>query len=81
MEEPRDETDRNMNTGLTSRRENRQRREALTQSWGWAFQQSGFEGILVPSAANSEGVNLVVFPENLVPSSLFSPGGIVGVSP
>jgi len=58
---------------LDWRRENRRRREALTQSWGWAFQNAGFEAILVPSAANSKGVNLVVFPENLAPASLFSP--------
>jgi len=45
-------------------------REALTQAIGRATYEAGYEGLLVPSAAIPNGVNLVVFPENLVGKSI-----------
>lgn len=39
--------------------------EAVTQAWGWAFHESGIEGFITPSSADRDGVNLIVFPENL----------------
>ncbi|GAA5496328.1 hypothetical protein Rhal01_02511 [Rubritalea halochordaticola] len=51
------------------RRENYAGREAITQAWGWAFARAGVEGILCPSAAHREGMNLIVFPRNLLKSS------------
>lgn len=44
---------------------------AVTQSWGAAFAQAGFEAVAVPSAAAAEGVNILVFPENLLPGNSF----------
>ncbi len=44
--------------------------EALTQALGRAAHESGFEGLLVPSAAVAGGVNLVVFPLRLSKGSL-----------
>jgi len=48
------------------RRENRHKREALTQAWGWAIEAAGYDAALVPSTADSpKGRNLVVFPANI----------------
>ena len=43
--------------------------EALTQAMGRLGWEARWEGLLVPSAALAGGANLVVFPENLDPSS------------
>jgi len=43
--------------------------EALTQAMGRLAWEARWEGLLVPSAALAGGANLVVFPENLDPSS------------
>lgn len=42
---------------------------ALTHLLGRASFDAGFEGLLVRSAVDEEGQNLVVFPDNLLPSS------------
>jgi RES domain-containing protein len=42
-------------------------REALTQAVGRLAWEAGWEGLLVPSSADAGGVNLVVFPGNVVP--------------
>ena len=52
------------------RKENRRRVEALTQAWGGAFADAGYEAVLVPSAA-ARGHNLIVFPRNLQKHSVF----------
>lgn len=44
------------------RRENQEGREALTQAWGWAFQEAGFGAVLVPSSQDPTGTNLLTFP-------------------
>jgi RES domain-containing protein len=41
--------------------------EALTQAIGRLAWEAEWEGLLVPSAAHSRGVNLIVFPGNLAP--------------
>ena len=41
----------------------------LTQQLGRAVHRAGLEGLLVPSAADLGGQNLVVFVENLQPGS------------
>jgi hypothetical protein len=46
-------------------RENRRSREAVTQAWGAAFAVAGVEALIAPSAANNDGTNVIVFPENL----------------
>jgi RES domain-containing protein len=56
---------------LDWRAENQNGREAVTQAWGLAFSQEGFEAVIVPSAADSDGFNVLVFPENLTPGSCF----------
>lgn len=43
--------------------------QSLTQALGRAAFQVGFEAIIVPSAADSTGTNLVIFPDNLLRSS------------
>lgn len=43
--------------------------EPLTQTIGRAAAATGLEGLIVPSAADSKGHNLLVFPENLRPGS------------
>jgi RES domain-containing protein len=45
-------------------------RPAFTQLLGSAAESTGLEGILVPSAARAGGVNLVVFPHNLLRGSV-----------
>jgi len=57
--------------GLDWRSENRRGREAVTQAWGAAFAQAGFEAVMVPSAADSNGTIVLVFPENLSAGSRF----------
>ena len=44
-------------------------REALTQAIGRAAFEAGFEALIVPSAADPAGANLVVFPGRLSPGS------------
>ena len=44
-------------------------RESLAQAIGRAAYDARLEGLLVPSAADRKGVNLVVFPERLRPES------------
>jgi hypothetical protein len=41
--------------------------EALTQAIGRLVWDAGWEGLVAPSAANPDGVNLIVFPGNLLP--------------
>ena len=53
------------------RRDNRKRQEALTQAWGRCALRAGAEALLAPSNAHSEGSNLVVFPNNVLPSSVW----------
>lgn len=47
------------------RKANADAQEALTQAWGRAAQETGFEAILAPSAAMKGGQVLIVFPGNL----------------
>ena len=54
---------------LDWRAENRKGLEALTQAWGWAFANAGFGAVIVPSAADLVGANVLVFPENLLPGN------------
>ncbi|WP_395746578.1 RES family NAD+ phosphorylase [Prosthecobacter sp.] len=56
---------------LDWRAENQSGRESITQAWGKAFAGAGFEAVIVPSAADSSGANVLVFPENLLPGSQF----------
>ena len=42
-------------------------REALTQAVGRLAYEADWEGLLVPSAARSGGLNLIIFPANLDP--------------
>lgn len=54
-------------------RDDRQRgKEALTQLLGRAAKEAGFEAMVVRSALDEEGYNIVVFPENLRTSSQLS---------
>lgn len=44
-----------------------ERRESVTQAVGRACYDAGFEGLIVPSQADSpKGVNVVIFPEKLL---------------
>jgi RES domain-containing protein len=52
--------------------------EALTQAIGRAAHVIGFEGLLVPCAADARAVNLVVFPRNLTSESRLTGSHIVG---
>jgi RES domain-containing protein len=45
--------------------------EAVTQAWGYALACSGCEAVIVPSAAEARGANVLVFPENLLGGSAF----------
>lgn len=56
---------------LDWRAENQKGAEAVTQAWGGVFAAAGFEAVIVPSAADSGGSNVLVFPENLLPGSGF----------
>ena len=49
----------------------------LSQALGRLAWALGLEGLLVPSAVVRRGLNLVVFPENLRPSSRLEARGIV----
>jgi RES domain-containing protein len=57
--------------GLDWRAKNQHREEALTQAWGRAFLAAGLEAVIVPSAADARGTNVLVFPENLQSASRF----------
>jgi len=46
-------------------------REALTQALGRLAWEAEWEGLLVPSAADAGGVNLVAFPGNLLPPASY----------
>jgi RES domain-containing protein len=50
---------------------NQKGREAVTQAWGQLFAAAGFEAVLVCSAADTDGYNVLGFPENLLPGSRF----------
>lgn len=56
---------------LDWRAENQNGHEAITQSWGHAFANAGFEAVIVPSAADANGSNVLIFPENLQAGSRF----------
>ncbi|WP_184344321.1 RES family NAD+ phosphorylase [Prosthecobacter vanneervenii] len=56
---------------LDWRADNQNGREAVTQAWGGAFASAGFEAVIVPSAADATGSNVLVYPENLKPGSHF----------
>ena len=47
------------------RLENQMRHQSLSQAWGAVFAQAGLEAVIVPSAASRQGINVLVFPENL----------------
>lgn len=51
------------------RKEVRAGREPLTQAIGRAATEVGLEGLVVPSAADAKGHNLLVFPANLIHGS------------
>ena len=53
------------------RSENQKGREAITQAWGAAFGLAGFEALIVPSAADASGANVLVFPDILNAGSRF----------
>jgi len=57
---------------LDWRAENQKGAEAVTQAWGHAFAQAGFEAAIVPSAADSDGANVLVFTDNLAGGSKFT---------
>lgn len=62
-----------LNTVLTTDwiRENQSGFPAITQAWGTAFCQAGVEALVVSSAADPSGANVVIFPENLLSSSRY----------
>lgn len=43
---------------------NRNRETAITQAWGNCFASAGYEAVIVPSAADHHGANVLVFPMN-----------------
>ena len=53
------------------RAENQKGREAITQAWGYTFASAGFGAILVPSAADANGSNALIYPKNLHTDSHF----------
>lgn len=57
---------------LDWRAENQKGTEAVTQAWGGAFARAGYEAVIVPSAADPRGANVLVFPENLRSASRFT---------
>ena len=57
---------------LDWRAENQLGEEAITQAWGYALANADFEAVIVPSAADSSGANVLIFPENLLPGSQFA---------
>lgn len=54
------------------RAHNQKGEEALTQAWGHTFGAAGYEAIVVPSAADPKGTNVLVFPGNLTGGSIFA---------
>lgn len=59
------------------RRENEKDDEALTQAIGRAAFDAGFEGILVPSAQDETGRNVLVFSDKLLPDSRLEELGVM----
>jgi RES domain-containing protein len=53
------------------RSENEGQQETAAQAWGAAFQQTGLEAIVAPSAARDGGGNVIVFPAALSRGSQF----------
>ena len=51
---------------------NLSKKEAVTQAVGRCAHAIGLEGLMVPSAVDSAGSNLIVFPENLSSKSHFN---------
>lgn len=51
------------------RKEWHEGREPITRQFGRVVHELGWEGIVVPSAADREGLNLLIFPDNLAPES------------
>lgn len=49
--------------------ENQNGKTAITQAWGNAIYQVGAEALIAPSSADSSGVNVMIFPDNLHSSS------------
>lgn len=47
-------------------------REPITQAIGRAASEVSLEGLIVPSAADPDGHNLLIFPANLQPGSEFT---------
>jgi filamentous hemagglutinin len=58
-------------TGEDWRASNVRGEEALTQAIGRLAWQAEWEGLLVPSAQDPGGVNLIIFPGNLVPPASY----------
>jgi CheY-like chemotaxis protein len=54
------------------RHDNQTGAEAITQAWGFTFAQAGFEAVIVPSAADAGGTNVLVYPGNLLAASHFT---------
>ena len=50
---------------LDWRAENQKGMETITQAWGRAFAVAGYEAVIVPSAADLNGTNVLVYPENM----------------
>jgi len=57
---------------LDWREENQHGREAVTQAWSAVIALCGFEAVIVPSAADPGGTNVVVYPGNLLASGIFA---------
>ncbi len=57
---------------LDWRAENQHGAEAVTQAWGFVLARGGFEAAIVPSAADSHGSNVLVFPQNLLAGGQFT---------
>jgi RES domain-containing protein len=53
------------------RLENQAEREAVTQAWGKAFSAALLEAVIVPSAADPHGANVLIFPDHLRRESKF----------
>jgi RES domain-containing protein len=63
------------------RKINRNNQISLTQSLGRKLKEEGFEAILVPSFASLKSCNLVIFPENLRPTSSISIANVQKLPP
>ena len=62
------------NTILRSdwRKDNGSEQESITQAWGRALHSHKIEAVVVPSAALRNGMNVIVFPQNLSSRSVLS---------